>query len=193
MTPWQLELEAMRQAWATRERTFQGGPALPLWARLRPELVRSRAAWRRLQECGEVVFASVLVADSVLFEPGETCATARLAWSPDPQVLAWPEQLRELRERFLHLRTHGSRMPGLRQYARLAQDSDHRPRRAPLPPLLSGSALVFEQEVLVDPRQLPGGRIAHPEVPVVVDLEGGTDGAFLLPASMWSPQLRARW
>ena len=191
-----VELHGMRASWAKRSRLAPKGWAprrLPGWARLRPTLVRAHAAWPTLYEVGQLVFGTVLIGDPRLFKPGTTCASARLAWSADPQLLARPALLEEVRARFLHIRQHGSEVPGLRRYARLAQDNDHHPQRRRMPAMMSGSVVVFEQEVMVDPQHLPGQRIAHPSVPLVVDPGGVVPGAFILHRRMWSPRMRETW
>jgi len=196
MTPWMAELHRMRTAWAARPDRAPPGMrprSMPTWAGMRPTLRRARKHWNDLYASGEVVFAVVLIGDPSLFRPSPSYTSARVAWSADPRISAEPGGLDEVRLRFLHLRQHGSALPGLRSYATLAQDNDHHPDRQPMPTLVSGSALVFEQEVMVDPLQLPGSRIAHPAVPLVVHPTGEVTGAFILHRSMWSPRMLQGW
>ncbi len=165
----------------------------PPWLEQGDLLFKLVGGWPQLYEGGRVVWARVLVANEVLWKPGQTAAVAVVLWSEDPLVDRNPGALSPALEAARVLGA-GKAVPyaPAERARKLLRNDRGRGWKVPLPTELTNGVVTWVSTPIIDPRMLPGHHLADGLLPWLVWPEA-TDLSMPLPARWWSEELLRRW
>ena len=198
------QLHDMRARWAERPRPTPKWwlPGKPDWFYESAHLQGLADGEPLLYEIGEVRWARVLMANSVVWEPGTATAPGEVLWSPDPYVEAHPDWLEGPARAYWWLKQPPEvadlknlrvDIPGWDRLQKFASDEYRSAERRRVPPLLSRRRVVYHDSILFYRSDLPGGVLASSLIPVVNSTSSTPTPTRLLPPRFWAEDLLLEW
>ncbi|MFI0967492.1 hypothetical protein ACH4S8_39825 [Streptomyces sp. NPDC021080] len=144
-----------------------------------------------LLEQGVVVWASLVQANNLLFEPGRTDHPAVVLYCADREFDDRPEHLRYVARRLFSVKGKLLPDPLLQPFANMLCRELSREMRMPVPQSLTGSTAVYCTNVMVARRHLPTGTLNHALFPLLI--HPTCDETMILPSRFWPDDLRNAW
>ncbi len=193
-------LEGCRQAFGAAPRSFSAqerrhfSPPTPMWMwfNRRDELWTLYRERMRVLETGQVVWAALVQANQLLFEPGTLDCPAAAVYGLDPSFDRDPDELRRIAHELFALKGTTPADPALRQAADDITNEMARRYNMRLPDALTGGRDVYMTCIMVHRRHLPTGYLTQGLFPLVV-APGQTPATMILPSRYWGPELRFFW
>lgn len=164
--------------------------AQPTWMSPRDGLYPVYEAQELLITQGSVVWAAMVQANQLLFEPGPDDCPAQLVYSTHHHFDARPGELESIAGRLADLKGTAPGDPVLGRLADLVTDETNRSMSLELPPVFSdypiclGAFMVFRKHV-------PGGVLGRFTFPLLV--HPATPAVMIVPSGFWPPELIALW
>lgn len=193
-----MPIEAVRELIGSAPRTFE--PKIqeylhivpPQWALRDAEM---RIAYDRqdiIRRDGQVVWATIVQANKLLFARGPFDHPASMIFSEDPYYDDHPEELREMaRDLFLVKGTDQADAESA-AFARMLTSELIRAPMLRVPSRFTGGRRVFHSSMMLPRKHLPKGVLGGWLMPVWID--PARNGALLLvPAAYWPASLFAAW
>ena len=171
-------------------RVFERG--WPAWLQRSDPIKHVYRAQRALLDHGHVVWAWLVQANKMLFEPGKWDSPAAVVYSDDPSFDASPEELSDVAEALFDLKGRAGAGDDVAYFAEALADEVVRDARLPVPSRLTGGRRVYYATIVVMRAHLPDGVLRRPLVPLLVR-PNRTPWAMILPSHYWAPSLVAKW
>lgn len=163
----------------------------PSWCGPSDDLHGAYAHVKRLFLEGQVVWGTLIQANSQLFEPGSTDCPAMLLFGYDPvlddEVLAMAEIAHSLFE--LKDKQHGT--PAARRFGEALRDELGRKLNQPLHESLSGGLPLYTTDTMLHRAFMPQGVLAGRTFPLLVHAK--LRHSFMLPHVYWSDRILFEW
>lgn len=166
----------------------------PLWSRLSFwDPIKTHFGYlERTFAQGHVVWAHVVQANELMFEPGSQDCPGEVVFSFDTSLDGQTERLEELAGQLFDLKgTHPSD-PALRQIANRLANEMRRDYGAVVPKLLAGGTQYRTSVIFFDRRHLPGEHLMNSRLPVIVHPRP-PHVVTVLPQEFWDPEFRDWW
>ncbi|WP_432173924.1 hypothetical protein [Streptomyces sp. Tue6028] len=145
-----------------------------------------------LLEKGTVVWASIVQANNLLFEPGRNDHPAVVLYSTDPEIFDdQPEELRVIARKLFSLKGKLLSDPELQPFSNMLCREMSREMRMPVPRSLVGSAPVYCTDVIVARRHLPSGTLSSGLFPLLI--HPTCSATMILPSRFWPAELLRVW
>lgn len=148
----------------------------------------------RLLRGGEIVWAQIFMANTILNDPTDTRdSAATLVYSFDPMVLRHPEMLDPTIKRMWELRqARTSPVPMLQRLAETLANDYATYHALSLPDPVTGGLVVHATALAIYRAHLPGKMLAGGPIPTVT-FRGRGQPMVLLPEHLWPKVMRERW
>jgi len=172
-------------------------PALPEWLEPPDALYAAVTQHDLLLAEGRLALGYLFMANSVLFEPGDSDAPAGAVYSFDPVVHRFPDKLERTGGRLFAF--HGDTgAPVDDPWLRATEDSlrtgFERPMHERVPPEMADGHALFHTSVMVYRDHLPSGQLTDGLVPLLVAPRGTEPRtAIIVPGPLWPAPWRAQW
>ncbi|MGW6486256.1 hypothetical protein [Streptomyces sp. NPDC055056] len=144
-----------------------------------------------LLEQGVVVWASLVQANNLLFEPGRSDHPAVVLYCADREFDDRPEHLQYVARRLFSVKGKLLSDPLLQPFANMLCRELSREMRMPVPQSLTGSTAVYCTNVMVARRHLPAGTLNRALFPLLI--HPTCDETMILPSRFWPDGLRNAW
>jgi hypothetical protein len=138
----------------------------------------------RLLRHGIVVWASIIQANRMLFEPGPDDCPAAVVYSFDPHFDDRPGELLEIARAVYDLKGKPCPDPALAPLASAVTDEYTFWLKEPLPKSLSAGRTVYSSGILIHRKHLPDGVLPDSTFPILACPEG-TEWIMVLPGRYW--------
>lgn len=190
-------LEACREALAPVRRRFDITDWV-YWQCFAPEWVQpgyyseQYEQQKLLREEGLVVWAAVVKANSLLFEPGHAISPLLCVFSPEPRFdddLAGVTRIARACQR---LREPPAPKHVPAEFVERLNDDFAANLRSNVPGVLTGGRQAFTASTVLHRKHLPNGFLSNRAFPLLV-LPKKTRATMVLPSAYWPPELREAW
>jgi hypothetical protein len=132
---------------------------------------------------GRVLFAALVQANNMLFEPGDDDLPAQFLITFDPKLQQRPRELLTMAERVFDLKNTEPKGPDLQLVARTVTDEKYRPdSRDKLPVSFTGGPVVYSVHIMVHRALLKNG-ILQKKYIVCKALPGDSGPTLMVPYS----------
>ncbi len=164
--------------------------ARPPWMKPTDALNEAVERQELLMTEGEVVWAAVVQANKLLFEPGDLDCPAMVVYGRDPELDARPAELRDIAKRVYKLKGTTPRDPVERAIAAKVTNEMDRTMGWALPVELTARH-VCSAAVMVYRRHIPDGVLSGSSFPMFV--HGATKAVMVVPHAFWPQDMLALW
>lgn len=170
-------------------------PVLPGWLGEQDGLYHQVRLRDALMQRGELALGAFFMANTVLWEDGDTDAPAGVVYSFDPVLQRFPERLAAIGTALYRFHEYAGEPP-VDPWRRLVLDQLHsgyeRPLHERVPPELASGRVAYHTSLMVFREHLPTGRITGRWVPLLV-LREGPCPAMIVPSRLWSEPFLEAW
>ena len=161
----------------------------PAWLTETDGLFAIYERYRELAQHGELALAVVMMANEVMWEPGDHDAPASVIYTFDPVLQSWPEHLETISGRMYQFH-QASGEPPRDPWHRLLLDRLHsgyeRTMHQLVPPDIAEGFVCYESSCMLFRKHLPAGYLDRRFVPVLVLRRGPTPHpCAVVPGSLW--------
>lgn len=165
----------------------------PAWVTPRgePELSSIYALQETLFASGQVVWAAIVQANSLLYEPGSDDCPAMAIYSLDPWYDARPAALHALAGGLFDVKGTRPSDAADRAFADSITDEMRRDMRLPVPKHRCDGRDVYATAVMVHRKHLPDGVLAGRVFPLLHC--AGRAATLIVPSRYWSDRLLFAW
>jgi hypothetical protein len=164
----------------------------PGWLERSDSLKHVYRAQRGLLDHRHVVWAWLVQANQLHFEPGRWDSPAAVVYSDDPYFDASPEELGDVASAVFELKGRAGAEADVVYFAEALADEVVRDARLPIPSRLTNGRRVYYATIVVMRAHLPDALLRRPLVPLLIRPEK-TPWSMILPAHYWSPALVSAW
>jgi hypothetical protein len=197
-------IEACRKRFGTPPRSLVWGDAQACRLALTPEvdelfkrtndpMLRILEHQEALRDRGRVVWAHLLQANQILFDPANTrTLPAIVVYSLDPYFDGRVGVLAKIAHGLYDQKGSVPRDRELREFVRVITDERERIMRRELPRGYCGGRSVYYADCFIQPGHLPGNCLRRPAFPLLVNFEE-TEAVMILPARFWPAEFVAQW
>jgi len=175
-----------------RDRTFYLNISKPKWCGKDDDLFATFQNKRRLLSDGVVVWAHIIQANVLLFEPGSDNCPASVIFSPDCRSQVEPEELGRVAHSLFELKGTSPSDSALKELADNITDEMTRTFGLKVPRSVSPNLQLYEATTFVTRKHLPNRVLCLPYFPLLVAAEPPYYN-FPLPSKFWPQQLIDFW
>jgi hypothetical protein len=151
------------------------------------------AEQQMLRNRGQVYWGHLIQANPELFNPeNPDTLPAYLVYSTDSFFDGRVSILARIGKGLFALKGSSPVDPELRDFVRVITDERERMLRRELPREYCGGRSIYLATCFIQPGHLPGGYLARPAFPLIVNFEE-TEAVMILPAWFWPPELVSYW
>lgn len=141
---------------------------------------------------GDVVFAHLIQANSLLFQPGDNDAPAAIVFSSDRYYDDHVDELLTLGHAMFDLKGKTHDDPELERFAKAITDEVSALFNFKLPEKITDGRKVYYSTIVVHRKHLPTKYLKTGWFPVLVQPET-TEACMILPSKYWAPNLVKSW
>ncbi|MEP3479691.1 MAG: hypothetical protein ABJZ55_10620 [Fuerstiella sp.] len=146
----------------------------------------------QVYESGIVVWAHIIQANRLLFEPGKDNCPASVVFAPNWRQHVDVEELGHIAHSLYELKGTVPNEPHLRQLAECLTDERARTFGVRIPPSVSGHLRLVESSTFITRKHLPNRVLTLPFFPIVVASQAPYYN-FPLPSRFWPEQFIEFW
>lgn len=184
--------EPGRRKFSWRDRAFYLNIPKPKWCDRNDDLFASfQNKWKLLSN-GVVVWAHIVQANALLFEPGTTNCPASVIFSPDQRRHVEPAELGRVAHSLFELKGTSPSEPALKEFADNITNEMTRTFGLKVPESFSPRLQLYESTTFVTRKHLPNRILSVPFFPLVVASEPPYYN-FPLPSRYWPQQFVDFW
>jgi iron-sulfur cluster assembly protein len=156
--------------------------------------VPSKAAphYQTLLDAGQVVWGSLVQANTLAFEPGSQDLPGVVAYSPDPFFDDAVSELDAIAQRVCALNGDEPSTPDLARIAHLIRDETASYSHERLPDAIAWGREVYISTLLIHRMRLPTGYVTARFFPLLIHL-ARSPVVMILPLRYWCPALMDYW
>lgn len=165
-------------------------PERPEWMVEEDPLGRAVLEWESVFRSGTTTWGCILMANTNLFQDGDSDHPAIIAWSPEGSFDSQPEELEAVVRTVFDSATSEEAPANLHEVSELIQNNLDRAFGVRVPPDQTGGRSLFLAAILVPRDHLPGRRLIRSLMPI----RSGEVWEFpvIVPWQFWSPET-VRW
>lgn len=141
---------------------------------------------------GEVVFAHIIQANTLLFQPGSMNHPAAILFSRDRYFDDHLEELLELGHNMFDLKGQTLDDPELKKFAEVITDEMTALLNVKLPKKITGNREVYYTTIMLHRKHMPLGYLKTGWFPVLV-LPDRTEACMFLPERYWDREMLELW
>lgn len=141
---------------------------------------------------GEVVFAHLIQANSLLFQPGDSDAPAAIVFSSDHYYDDHVDELLIIGHAMFDLKGKTQDDPELKRFAKAITDEVSALFNVKLPEKLTNGRKVYYSTIIIHRKHLPVKYLKTRWFPVLIHPET-TEACMILPSKYWAPNLVEYW